>query len=310
MLPQLGSVALQSGEHVGETIARLVAGKETKPFKYTDKGTMATIGRGAAVVQMLRGKTMKGKKAQLAWGTVHLALLPTNEDRAKAIVDWTGAALTHQRSGRISVETDRRRDATFFEDLGAGGTPRPKRATGTIRIEVPAVPDRGWHPADKGDIAVSQKRAGGLRLAPTRSCRPDLPGRINPTAALLRGAIRSRATRTCWSCFQRLPPAGPRVMSDGLVKILDGNTFVVSDDAATSRRRSTDPTGLFSFDTRFLSKWVLTVDGERLNALSIDDLQYFETRFFLVPGTGHRLHRREALGDPAARGRRTASARS
>src|SRR5262249_21138397 len=48
----------------------------------------------------------------------------------------------------------------------------------------------------------------------------------------------------------------------------------------------TDPTGLFSFDTRFLSTWVLTVNGQRLNALSTDDLQYFETRFFLVPGTG------------------------
>jgi NADH:ubiquinone reductase (H+-translocating) len=105
VLPQLGSVALQSGEHVGETIARSVEGKETKPFKYRDKGTMATIGRGAAVVQMLGGRTMKGKTAQMAWGTVHLALLPTNEDRAKAVVDWAGAGFTHQRSGRIRVET-------------------------------------------------------------------------------------------------------------------------------------------------------------------------------------------------------------
>jgi NADH dehydrogenase len=105
ILPQLGSVALQSGDHAGETIANLVAGKETKPFKYRDKGTMATIGRGAAVVQMLGGRTMKGKAAQMAWGTVHLALLPTNEDRAKAVVDWAGAGFTHQRSGRIRVET-------------------------------------------------------------------------------------------------------------------------------------------------------------------------------------------------------------
>ena len=105
VLPQLGSVALQSGEHAGETIARLVAGKETEPFKYRDKGTMATIGRGSAVVQMLGGKTMKGKAAQLAWGTVHLALLPTNQDRAKAVVDWAGAGLTHQREARITVET-------------------------------------------------------------------------------------------------------------------------------------------------------------------------------------------------------------
>jgi NADH dehydrogenase len=105
-LPQLGSVALQSGEHVGEMLARKLKGKETKPFRYRDKGTMATIGRRAAVVQMLGGRTITGTKAQLAWGTVHLALLPTNEDRAKAVTDWAGAMMTHQRVGRITVEAD------------------------------------------------------------------------------------------------------------------------------------------------------------------------------------------------------------
>src|SRR5262245_28898716 len=106
VLPQLGSVALQSGEHAGESIARRIAGKKAKPFKYRDKGTMATIGRGAAVVQMLGGRTMTGKKAQVAWGAVHLALLPTNEDRAKAVVDWAGSTFTHQRAGRISVGSE------------------------------------------------------------------------------------------------------------------------------------------------------------------------------------------------------------
>jgi NADH:ubiquinone reductase (H+-translocating) len=104
VLPQLGSVALQSGEHVGDIITRRVAGKSTKPFKYRDKGTMAAIGRHAAVVQMLGGRTMKGRKAQFAWRVVHLALLPTNEDRAKAVVDWAGTELTHQRVGRISID--------------------------------------------------------------------------------------------------------------------------------------------------------------------------------------------------------------
>jgi glycogen debranching enzyme len=75
-------------------------------------------------------------------------------------------------------------------------------------------------------------------------------------------------------------------VSEELVKILDGNTFVVSDRRGDIEASLTDPTGLFSFDTRFLSKWLLTVDGQRLNPLSVDDLQYFETRFFLVPGTG------------------------
>jgi NADH dehydrogenase len=106
VLPQLGSVALQSGKHAGKTIARIVAGEQPHPFKYRDKGTMATIGRGAAVVQMLGGRTMKGTKAQLAWAAVHLVLLPTNGDRARAVVDWGGALFTHQRSGRITVETE------------------------------------------------------------------------------------------------------------------------------------------------------------------------------------------------------------
>ncbi len=75
-------------------------------------------------------------------------------------------------------------------------------------------------------------------------------------------------------------------MSNSLVQILEGNTFVVSDRNGDIEASLTDPTGLFSFDTRFLSRWVLTLDGDRLNALSTDDLQYFETRFFLVPGTG------------------------
>ena len=105
-LPQLGSVALQSGERAGENIARRVAGKEAEPFRYHDKGTMATIGRGAAVIQTARGKTIKGRTAFLAWGAVHLALMSTGEDRAKALLDWTWAGFTHERPGRITVRTD------------------------------------------------------------------------------------------------------------------------------------------------------------------------------------------------------------
>jgi glycogen debranching enzyme len=68
--------------------------------------------------------------------------------------------------------------------------------------------------------------------------------------------------------------------------MLSGNTFVVSDERGDIEASLTDPTGFFSYDTRFLSTWVLTVDGQRLNSLSVDDLQYYEARFFLVPGTG------------------------
>jgi NADH dehydrogenase len=103
VLPQLGSVALQAGEHAGDNIARLAAGKQPKPFKYRDKGTMAAIARGAAVAQLHGGRTMKGELAFLAWGAVHLTLLSAWEDRTKAMVDWTWGGFTHDRPGRILV---------------------------------------------------------------------------------------------------------------------------------------------------------------------------------------------------------------
>ena len=116
-------------------------------------------------------------------------------------------------------------------------------------------------------------------------------------AAMLRGELVPEGDLRLAMLFSRLFPGPPKprgearreheggVVSD-LVQILDGNTFVVSDTRGDIEASLSDPTGLFSFDTRFLSKWVLTVDGQRLNSLSTDDLQYFETRFFLVPGTG------------------------
>ncbi|MDG4764381.1 glycogen debranching N-terminal domain-containing protein [Solwaraspora sp. WMMD406] len=73
-------------------------------------------------------------------------------------------------------------------------------------------------------------------------------------------------------------------MIDKTLSILDGNTFLVTDVRGDVVMSPDFPTGLFSFDTRFLSTWVLRVNGERLNPLSRSDLHFFETRFFLVPG--------------------------
>ncbi|WP_405093396.1 amylo-alpha-1,6-glucosidase [Micromonospora sp. NBC_01392] len=73
-------------------------------------------------------------------------------------------------------------------------------------------------------------------------------------------------------------------MKQELVSVLTGNTFAMGDAQGDMEAHPCAPIGLFSFDTRFLSRWVLTVDGERLQSLSRDDLTYFETRFVLVPG--------------------------
>lgn len=75
-------------------------------------------------------------------------------------------------------------------------------------------------------------------------------------------------------------------MAGKMVSILEGNTFVVSDERGDIESTPTDTSGFFAWDTRFLSLWRLTIDGTKPNSLSTDDLQYFSAQFFLVPGTG------------------------
>src|SRR5215469_3555357 len=70
-----------------------------------------------------------------------------------------------------------------------------------------------------------------------------------------------------------------------MVKILDGSTFVLSDRSGDFEPTSAQPTGLFALDTRYLSTWVLTLDGVRLRPMSTDNRQYFQSLFYLVPST-------------------------
>jgi NADH dehydrogenase len=85
--PQLGSVALQSGSAAANTILADRAGKDPKPFSYLDKGTMAMIGRGAAVAQV-KGVEMHGKLAFAAWLGVHAALMTGGSNRVGAFKSW------------------------------------------------------------------------------------------------------------------------------------------------------------------------------------------------------------------------------
>jgi NADH dehydrogenase len=101
VLPGLGAVALQAGRHVGDSITRLLAGQEPEPFQYHDKGTMAQVGHGAAVVEFPWGGTLTGHVAWLAWLGVHLALLNGSEQKVSTFVDWGWNLLTGHRDKRI-----------------------------------------------------------------------------------------------------------------------------------------------------------------------------------------------------------------
>ena len=85
--PQLGSVALQSGGQAANTILAQIKGETSKPFHYHDKGTMAMIGRGAAVAQV-HGVELHGKLAFTAWLGVHAALMTGGSNRVSAFKSW------------------------------------------------------------------------------------------------------------------------------------------------------------------------------------------------------------------------------
>src|SRR6202008_4407879 len=104
VLPQLASVAMQSGEHVGRQIARRIAGEEPQPFMYWDKGFMATIGRGSAVVEFPNKRTLHGPLAYFAWLGVHLVLLSGMRNRIETLWNWGWSALPHDRAARIIID--------------------------------------------------------------------------------------------------------------------------------------------------------------------------------------------------------------
>ena len=103
---QLAQPALQQGRHAGEQVARLTAGKPTKPFRYHDKGIMATIGRRSAVVELRGGVQLRGTLAWLAWLGLHLVYLLGNRNRVVTLVNITWRYLTWSRGGGIIVGDD------------------------------------------------------------------------------------------------------------------------------------------------------------------------------------------------------------
>ena len=195
--------------------------------------------------------------------------------------------------------------AEFFDAIGRRGhEPLLGSTSGTLRFDL-AEGRRVEHwyvTIEKGDIAVSNKDADAdavVRLE--RSLFDSMAtGKVNAMAAALRGVSGARgqpgARHLVPAALSRAteipdPELGleaqeERAMSTDLVQILDGNTFVVSDSRGDIEASLTDPRASSRSTRASCRRWVLTVNGQRLNALSTDDLQYFETRFFLVPGTG------------------------
>jgi NADH dehydrogenase len=103
-LPMVAPVALQQGKFVAAQILALTAGKELRNFKYRDKGSMATIGRNKAIVQVKNFK-MVGAPAWFAWLFLHLFYLLGGRNKVGTIADWTWNYLTFDRGNRHIMDT-------------------------------------------------------------------------------------------------------------------------------------------------------------------------------------------------------------
>jgi NADH dehydrogenase len=100
VVPGLAPAAIQEGRAVAENILRDLKGEPRKSFHYWDKGTMATIGRAAAIVQIGKFK-LSGFLAWLAWLFVHILMLIGFRNRLLVMLDWAWSYLSFQRGSRI-----------------------------------------------------------------------------------------------------------------------------------------------------------------------------------------------------------------
>lgn len=99
-IPGVAPAATQGGKHVAGNIRRSLAGEPPLPFRYTDKGSLATIGRKAAVADFGRLK-FSGLFAWLLWMGVHVLFLIGFRNKAAVMMEWAWAYLTYQRSARV-----------------------------------------------------------------------------------------------------------------------------------------------------------------------------------------------------------------
>jgi NADH dehydrogenase len=105
VLPGVAPVAMQQGRYVARVVRDRLGGRTTPPFRYHDKGNLATIGRAAAVAD-LRGLKLSGFLAWVTWLCVHLFYLVGFENRVLVFIRWSVSFLTHGRGARLITVED------------------------------------------------------------------------------------------------------------------------------------------------------------------------------------------------------------
>ena len=101
-VPGVAPAAIQMGEHAARNIVRGLRGEPPLPFRYRDKGSLATIGRRSAVAVIGRLR-LSGPLAWLAWLSIHIFFLIGFRNRFVVLFTWAWAYLTYDRSARLIV---------------------------------------------------------------------------------------------------------------------------------------------------------------------------------------------------------------
>ena len=100
VLPGVAPVAMQQGRYAARAIRARLAGQEPGPFRYIDKGNLATIGRARAVADV-KGVHLSGFIAWVAWLVVHLWYLIGFQNRLLVVIRWAFSFFTHGRGARL-----------------------------------------------------------------------------------------------------------------------------------------------------------------------------------------------------------------
>jgi NADH dehydrogenase len=152
MLPGVAAVAIQQGDWVADTIARDLENQPRRNFRYHDKGSLATIGRAAAVAQF--GKSGKfhlsGYFAWLAWLFIHILFLIGFRNRLMVMIQWAWSYLTYERGARLITGSDELPGWTEPQENGG--------ATGVSPV----------HPGADAPLSTSTPDAAAVTVTPPR----------------------------------------------------------------------------------------------------------------------------------------------
>ena len=152
--PGVAQVAMQGGTHAARMIVADMKGAPRRPFKYHDKGSMATIGRRAAVLQSAHVRLI-GWIAWMAWLFVHILFLIGFRNRVSVFVQWAWSYLTWQRGARLitgSVTAELKAQGYFEAPAAPPSDAQQAEAVGNQ----PAEDERGWMGGDTHQAAAGR----------------------------------------------------------------------------------------------------------------------------------------------------------